>query len=332
MAESGAKRKAAGEGAKSERDRDRFYVQADKHALFQRLSQGDEAPFRNMKDAWLLAAAIGFRAGRRQEIRGGRQHVGFWHYLSAQEDIPLLQSIAIAESGDIKVLADRGTVISIAEEYANGGVDLLMESERQGRASTIRALAATIVEQSNARAKTPGRGAEQPDPRERSSEDLIERGESGTVEFKQTARWNSRIGDSGAVDKTLAEMVLKTIAGFTNSLGGTLFVGVNDEGLATGLEPDYATFSGKHGPKDEFENWITSILDDRLGKAATSLTAVRFETVDGNEICRVDARPSTTGPIFVDEHKTADFWVRLNNTTRQLNPKDAKRYIDEHWG
>ena len=332
MADSGMKRKATPESGKSSRGRDRFYVQADKHALFQRLSQGDDAPFRNMKDAWVLAAAMGFRAGRRQEVRGGRQHVGFWHYLSAQEDIPLLQALAVAVSGDIKVLADRGTVISIAEEYANGGVDLLMESERPDHASTIRALAATIVEQSNARAKVPSRGSEQPDLSARSSEDLIEQGESGTVEFKQTGRWNSRFGEAGAVDKALADTVLKTIAGFMNCRGGTLFIGVNDQGLATGLGPDYATFSGKHEPKDEFENWLTSILDERLGKAATARTAVRFEIVDGSEICRVDVRSSTKEPVFIDEHKTADFWVRLNNTTRQLNPKEAKRYIDETWG
>jgi Putative DNA-binding domain len=55
-------------------------------------------------------------------------------------------------------------------------------------------------------------------------EDLIADGESETVEFKSTARYNAHTGQA---DPRLEHVVLKTIAGFANGSGGTLLVGVN---------------------------------------------------------------------------------------------------------
>jgi dnd system-associated protein 4 len=125
---------------------DRFYVQADRHHLFQHLSQGSDAPFTAMKDVFVLAAALGYRAGIRRPLTGGTQHVGFWHYLSSQEDIPLLQAIALADSGDVEVLGDQGAVIKIAEEYANEGIQLLLEMERANREGTLRSIAAAVAQ------------------------------------------------------------------------------------------------------------------------------------------------------------------------------------------
>jgi dnd system-associated protein 4 len=126
---------------------DRFFVQKDKHHIFQKLSQGDDAPFKQMKEVWVLAAAMGFAAKRKVPLpRGNTQHVGFWHYLSPQEDIPLLQAIAVSDAGDVEVLGSVSDVIRIAEAYANGGIDLLLDNERTDRQSTLLAIAASIVE------------------------------------------------------------------------------------------------------------------------------------------------------------------------------------------
>jgi dnd system-associated protein 4 len=125
--------------------RDRFYVQRDKHAIFQRLSE-KEGPFEHLKDVFVFAAAYGFRFRRRVPIEGERQHVGFWHYLTEARDVPLLQAIAIAETGGLEVLADRGTVITIAEEYANGGVDLVDQLRRVDRDATLVSLATEVTE------------------------------------------------------------------------------------------------------------------------------------------------------------------------------------------
>ena len=48
--------------------------------------------------------------------------------------------------------------------------------------------------------------------------------------------------DSGEVYKPLETMTIKTIAAFLNSRdGGTLLIGVGDDGAPFGLESDYAS-------------------------------------------------------------------------------------------
>jgi dnd system-associated protein 4 len=307
-------------------DRDRFYVQKDKHAEFQRLSQADEAPFGTMKDVWVLAASMGFRAGKRLEMRGGTQHVGFWHYLSAQEDIPLLQAIAVADSGDIRVLADQGQVIRIAEEYANAGIDLLLEFERLDRDSTLRALASSIVGQGPRRVREAGDMAVSTAEKETAA--LIAMGESARVEFKETARWNDA---KGGRDKVLEEAVLKTIAGFMNALGGTLLIGVTDAGEPVGIDRDLKTVQGRASGTDAFENWLTTLTETHLGTAAATDFSVRFERVGGAELCRVDIQQNVDGPVYCDVGGEATLYVRTNNSTRKLDSKQATTYIQKHW-
>ena len=65
------------------------------------------------------------------------------------------------------------------------------------------------------------------------TEQLLIREESRVVEYKQTARWNVR---EQRRDKTMAQVVVKTVAGMLNDRGGTLLIGVTDNGEPVGLE------------------------------------------------------------------------------------------------
>lgn len=134
-----------------ERARDRFYVEKEKHPLFQTWGKDDDtSAFPTLKDVFVFAAALGFRNKRRLPLKGNRQHVGFWRVFTSQEDVPVLQALAIAETGDPSVVADQGQVIRIAEEYANGGIDLLVELERFERDATVNAIASKVIGESGA--------------------------------------------------------------------------------------------------------------------------------------------------------------------------------------
>lgn len=124
-------------------DTDRFYVQLDKHGLFQAWGKDDAtAPLPTLKDAFVFAASVGWSQQRRQPLIK-RQHVGFWRSFDSR-DVALLQAIAIAEVGDPSIVARQGEVIAIAEEYANGGIDLLLGYDRSDRERTLVALAALV--------------------------------------------------------------------------------------------------------------------------------------------------------------------------------------------
>ena len=63
--------------------------------------------------------------------------------------------------------------------------------------------------------------------------DLIADGESDTVEFKSTARWNIKAGQKGP---EIEDAIVKSVAAFLNSGGGTLLIGVADDGSVGTLE------------------------------------------------------------------------------------------------
>jgi len=158
----------------------------------------------------------------------------------------------------------------------------------------------------------------------RSTAELIEAGESKTVEYKQSARCNPHTGN---VDKKLEHGVLKSVAGFMNAGGGVLLVGVHDTQGPTGMTDDYST-TGNNG-RDGFENWLITKLDREIGKSPTAtLVDVTFEEFPQGDVCRLDVRPSPN-PIYLGDD--AEFYVRMGNSTRLYNTKDAMEYIRSRW-
>jgi ATP-dependent Lon protease len=161
---------------------------------------------------------------------------------------------------------------------------------------------------------------------ERGTAELLAAGESSSLEFKFSARWNSYTRQR---DPAIELAAVKTVAGFMNARGGTLLVGVDDHGQVAGLDHDLKTLGRQD--HDGYENWLTTLLETSIGKPAISHLAVRFEQLEGGVVCRIDVRPSKR-PVFVRSGKaTADFYVRLNNSTRLLNTAEALEYIQVHW-
>jgi len=166
-------------------------------------------------------------------------------------------------------------------------------------------------------------------PERPSAAEIVAGGESDRVEFKQTARWNTHTKQR---DEKLEMVVAKTIAGFLNADGGTLIIGVDDDGNPTGLSNDLSL--GKIADHDRFQLWLIDHIQRTLGKTAATRITVAFEPIDGVDVCRVDVERSDR-PVFLDEpggQRTADFYVRIGNSTRRLLPDELLRYREDHWG
>jgi len=158
----------------------------------------------------------------------------------------------------------------------------------------------------------------------RPTRELMAAGESQAVEFKASARWSY---DRGQGDKGVEVAVVRSIAGFMNADGGTLLIGVNDDGEAVGLVNDYQFFPRKNA--DAFENWLTGLLENSIGKPPVTNVTISFEYVDGKDVCRVDVLSSRV-PVHVKDGKEARFYVRMNNSTREMNSSEMLDYLEKH--
>jgi len=162
-------------------------------------------------------------------------------------------------------------------------------------------------------------------------DDLLAAGESQTVEYKSTARWNLR---AEQLDKKIEHVVTKTVCGLLNAEGGVLVIGVADDGSIVGLDHDLNTLTGKPN-LDGFELWLRQHIDANLSVPSAALIRIGFERADDKDVCLVHvgtaARPVFAKPVDGGKQLT-DFWVRVGNLTRQLHGDDLVTYRDDHWG
>ena len=156
---------------------------------------------------------------------------------------------------------------------------------------------------------------------------LINSGEGERLEFKQTLRFDVEMK---AVNRRLEDVVVKTIAGLANHAGGTLLIGVADDGAVTGLGPDYSTLSKKS--RDGFELHLTHLLNLHFGPTfRVARVRVTFPAARSEVICRVDVERSPT-PIVVklpDRNGTAveRFYVRSGNSTTDFSLSQMTEFV-----
>jgi len=155
---------------------------------------------------------------------------------------------------------------------------------------------------------------------------IIRQGEGPLLEFKSTLRWDLQ---ENRTNRSLETTILKTLSGFFNShIGGTLLIGVADNGELIGLENDYQTL--KKPNQDGFEQALMTAISTNLGADLCPFVHVLFHVVDGKEVCRVIVSPANR-PVFLNQGNTQRFFVRTGAGTRDLNIQEALDYVASRW-
>ncbi len=159
----------------------------------------------------------------------------------------------------------------------------------------------------------------------RDIQSIIAQGESSRLEFKSSFRWDIK---QNGVNKGLEATVLKTIAAFMNTDGGSLLIGVNDAGQPLGLEKDFETLKTKN--RDGFEVVLMTAIAMKLGTPQCARVTILFHTIDTLDLCHVLVSKSPKA-VFLEAGKETKFYLRAGAGTKELNVKEASEYISDHW-
>lgn len=156
--------------------------------------------------------------------------------------------------------------------------------------------------------------------------DLIQAGENHGVEFKTTMRYDMKLN---TINKKLEQVIMKTIAAFSNGQGGILIIGVNDDMEIVGLENDYSTL--KDGTKDEFEIHLRNLINQTYGVEFAATLRMTFPVLDDKEICVITIPPGKK-PLFTmvtEDHgiKSEKFFLRSGNSSPELTIREIPTYI-----
>jgi len=151
---------------------------------------------------------------------------------------------------------------------------------------------------------------------------LATQGESITLEYKATLRTNLH---TYQVDSRMELGCLKTVAGFLNSRnGGTLLIGVMDNGTPVGIEADGFL------NEDKMLLHLDNLVKERLGPKHMMYIHPHFEDYDGYKVLALECSPSNS-PVFVKDGSAERFYIRMGASSPELTGSQTHEYIKERF-
>jgi hypothetical protein len=151
--------------------------------------------------------------------------------------------------------------------------------------------------------------------------ELVAGGETEGVEFKSTLRTNLHTGQA---DDKIQMAALKTIAGFLNAGGGTLLIGVADDGTVSGLAADAFLNEDKMGLH------LVNLIRDRISDLFLPFVHPEFVDHEGGRVLSVRCERGPK-PAFVKEGTAQRFYVRGANATTELVGQAVVDYSKQHF-
>ncbi len=151
--------------------------------------------------------------------------------------------------------------------------------------------------------------------------ELIAKGENRAVEFKSTMRMNLHAKKPG---KEIEIAWLKGIAGFLNTDGGTLLIGVTDDGEVTGLEQD--VFENEDKCRLHFKNLVAN----HLGPEMSKYIRLNIIPMDGKTVGLVQCSRAAH-PVYLKNGNKEAFYIRNGPSSDELPVSKVVDYIKEHW-
>mgnify|MGYP006275206905 CR=1 FL=1 len=133
----------------------------------------------------------------------------------------------------------------------------------------------------------------------------------------------------------MEQEIVKTVAAFLNADGGTLLIGIDDNGEPLGLKNDYQTLKKQNN--DGYMLFLNNdLLLREIGKDSGTLLQITFHQVSRQDVCRVIVKPSPK-PVYIKVKDKSGkeeevFYLRSNNSSVKLSTKEAVDYSKNHWG
>ena len=150
---------------------------------------------------------------------------------------------------------------------------------------------------------------------------VLRNGENDAVEFKSTLRTNLH---TGSADKRMELSVLKTLAGFLNTDGGMLIIGVSDDGTSVGIKSD------GFPSEDKMSLHLVNIVKDRMGPGTMTSMNIHFDDHENDRVMVIRCKRSSS-PVYVKDDNNERFYIRTGPSTTELTLSQAQGYIKQRF-
>jgi hypothetical protein len=175
---------------------------------------------------------------------------------------------------------------------------------------------------------------------------MIEGGENDLVEFKEAALWSMHLSpeeiarsESHDIKKykraTSKFAIAKSLAGFLNTNGGNLIIGLKEIKQENcieiaGIEDEFNKLREGDQNTDGYrlmiiDKIVKKFIPEILGNFSNLIT-ISFHRISGKTLCWLQVKPSKS-PVFVEFANDEIFFVRADASTRPLAGKRLSGYI-----
>jgi len=219
------------------------------------------------------------------------------------------------------------------------GILVLLKSGEKGRVKAIVGKSTTHVDKFSSVLETAT-----------SFENLIEQGENSLVEFKSAALWSSGFSNDDiknyrpqskelhAYGKSTSKIIIsKTIAGFLNTDGGTLIIGVkenkNDHGdEVVGIELEFEQL--KDPCQDGYRRMLIDVVKEYFPASIfnhiNQYIKIYFVEVNEKIVCAIAASKSDQ-KVFLRLKNVDHFCIRTDASTRELHGEEIVDYCEKRF-
>jgi hypothetical protein len=251
------------------------------------------------------------------DIEAGLEHTRFW---SEFVDLPKAESTTLMFGSLHGVEFPRSAVSGLKDSTLDSALRRLTK-DRGLLKSTARGVYAFYHPLFHAYvvAKANAEGLAVPSGPNGSLAELIAQGESSNLEFKETLQFNSATGKK---DVRLSDAVLKTVAAFNNTDGGTLLIGVADDGSVQGLDRDLSLRSARKRNDDQFILLLQGLVHDNLTPRRPSRVSIRIEELTGKRVCLVEV-PARSEVSYLGDR----LFVRDGPRSIELAGEEMERFL-----
>ncbi len=150
---------------------------------------------------------------------------------------------------------------------------------------------------------------------------LISKGEGSKLEFKSTLRTNLHTKE---IDARIEHTNMKTLVAFMNSDGGTLLIGVSNEGKVQGLEND------RFKDNDALNLHFTNLLKNYIGSEFLPFINFELYPIEDRHVLKITCIRSKK-PVFLKNKDDEEFYIRNGPSSAKLTGRSLIDYIEHHF-
>ena len=154
--------------------------------------------------------------------------------------------------------------------------------------------------------------------------------DSQEKEFRQAGKIEAADGlkkESKKREHDIKKEISIAMSAFGNTMGGKLFIGVDDDGHVTGLDDDVESY------KNSFDLFMRNVQEsiEAFTKDSVFLNDIIISIGENNSFLVLEISPFRDNPVYIYDGDAEDFYIRGYGRSKKQSSKNTANYVQKNF-